>query len=290
MELSPYMKIAIEEAKISLREGNKGFGAVIVKGDQIIASAHDTEETDQDPTAHAEINAIKAAAQRLGKNLEGCILLSTHEPCPMCSTAVVWSKISGIAFGYSIKEAILQGRKRIALTCEEICKKANVNIRIHEGILNYECSILYRRDVRLEIKNLRGANSAELAKLNADSICRRVSWFQENQNKFGFINNDILNSGYELLLTRFGITTAEAPIVKKSDQQIVFHSQNFCPTLEACKILGLNTREVCKKVNENSTNVLIKQIDSRLKFSRNYEKIRPYTDYCEEMISFERKC
>ena len=289
MEFSQYMKLAIDEAKISLREGNNGFGAVIVKDDQIISSAHDTEETEGDPTAHAEVNAIREAASKLGKNLKGCILISTHEPCPMCSTAVVWSKMSGIAFGYSIKEAIMQGRKRIELTCDEIFKKANTNIKIYKGILNHECSILYRKDVRIEIKKLRNADSAKLDELNADSVYRRVNWFQENHEKFGFINDDILNAGYNLLLKRFGITAEEMPIIKKSDKEIVFHSKNFCPTLEACKILGIDTRKVCKKINENSTDILIKQINSQLSFSRNYEKIRPYTDYCEEMISIEVK-
>ena len=56
-----FMKIAIEEAKTSLKEGNKGFGAVVAKDDRIIASAHDTEVTDQDSIAHAEINAIRRA-------------------------------------------------------------------------------------------------------------------------------------------------------------------------------------------------------------------------------------
>jgi hypothetical protein len=59
---------------------------------------------------------------------------------------------------------------------------------------------------------------------------------------------------------------------------------NFCPTLEACRILELDTRNVCKKLNENSTGLLIRQLDNRLEFSRNYKKLRPYSEYCEEMI------
>jgi hypothetical protein len=65
----------------------------------------------------------------------------------------------------------------------------------------------------------------------------------------------------------------------------MFHSMNFCPTLEACRILGLDTRHVCRKLNENATNILVKQIDTRLNFSRNYDKLRPYSEYCEEMIN-----
>lgn len=64
----------------------------------------------------------------------------------------------------------------------------------------------------------------------------------------------------------------------------MFHSQNFCPTLEACKILGLDTRMVCKTVNEGPTDALVKQFYEKLEFGRNYDKLRPYSDYCEEMV------
>lgn len=287
MELNKYMKLAIEEAIISLREGNNGFGAVIIKDEQIISSAHDMEDTKSDPTSHAEISAIKDASQKLGKSLSGCILISTHEPCPMCAAAVVWSGISEIAYGYSIQEALKQGRKRINLTCNEMFERAGVHIKIHENILNRECSILYRKDVRAEIEKLRNANDKILNELNTDSVNRRIKWFKENHEKFDFINNDILGSAYKLLLNRFNITENDAPVIATTDEEIVFHSKNFCPTLEACRILGLDTRIICKKLNENATDTLIKQIDPRLKFSRNYEKLRPYTEYCEEMIGIE---
>jgi tRNA(adenine34) deaminase len=285
MELEHYMRIAVKEAEASLREGNNGFGAVIVKDGDLIASTHDKEDTENDPTSHAEINAIREASKKLGKKLTGCILISTHEPCPMCASAIAWSGIADIAYGYSIKEALTQGRKRLNLPCSEIFSRAGADIRIYVGILKAECSILYREDVRKEIDHLRNAGDQILNELNDDSICRRTKWFQENRNNFHFISQNLLDSGYRLLLERFGITSEEAPVIKKTDTEIVFHSMNFCPTLEACRILNLDTRRVCKKLNEISTDTLLKQIDSRLAFSRNYDKLRPYTEYCEEMIS-----
>ena len=285
MKLDQFMRIAIEEAKISLREGNNGFGSVIIKDGNIIVSSHDKEDTENDPTSHAEMNAIREASKIIGKKLSGCILVSTHEPCPMCASAIVWAGITDVAYGYSIDEAVLQGRKRIELSCKDIFNKAETKISTYEGILNDECSVLYRKDVRREVERLRNADDKVLSELNEDSICRRLNWFSENKSAFDFITEDILSSGHRLLLKRFGITQEEAPVIKKSDREIIFHSINFCPTLEACKILELDTRYICKKMNELSTDTLLKQIDGRLKFTRNYDKLRPYTEYCEEVIS-----
>jgi tRNA(Arg) A34 adenosine deaminase TadA len=280
------MRLAIEQAQISLREGNKGFGAVIIKNDLVISIARDGECTGNDPTSHAELNAIRIAAQKLGKNLSGCILISTHEPCPMCASAIVWSGITEIAYGYSIKDAIAQGRRRINMPCSEIFQRAGVNVKIHEGVLKDECSVLYREDVRAEVKKLRGATDKTLSELNADSINRRIQWFKENKAAFDFLSGDAVTAGYKLLLKRFNITEAQAPVVAKSEHEVVFHSQNFCPTLEACRILGLDTRDICRKLNETATDLLVKQVNPRLEFSRNYQKLRPYTEYCEEKITY----
>ncbi len=84
-----FMEIAFQEVKISFKEGNKGFGVVIVKNDKLLAQSHDTEITDNDPTTYAEINCTKKVTKIIGKELENCILLSTHEPCPLCMTAMI---------------------------------------------------------------------------------------------------------------------------------------------------------------------------------------------------------
>jgi tRNA(adenine34) deaminase len=131
-----YMKIAIQEAETSLREGNHGFGAVIVKNSEILARTHDTDETEADPTAHAELKAIGKASSILGKDLSDCILVSTHEPCPMCAGAIVWSRMKRIACGYGIFDAIGQGRDRIGITCDEIFSKSKANIEIQTGVFH----------------------------------------------------------------------------------------------------------------------------------------------------------
>ncbi len=285
MDFEYFMRMAIKEATTSLQEGNNGFGAVVIKDGQVIASAHDREDIEGDPTSHAEMNAIREASRKLGKKLDGCMLISTHEPCPMCASAAVWSGITAVAYGCSIKQTLSQGRKRIDIPCTEIFNRAGVDIKVYDGILSFECSVLYRNDVRTEIKQLRNADDNRLREYNEESARKRTAWFQENKARFEFISSDLLDSGYRLLLERFGISPDEATIVHKTADRIVFHSKNFCPTLEACRILSLDTRHVCKLLNENSTDVLLKQIDRTLCFSRNYDKLRPYEAYCEEMIS-----
>jgi len=146
-----------------------------------------------------------------------------------------------------------------------------------------------RAAIEREMEHLRGADDAALSALNEDSTRRRIAWFSEHRADFASLSDDPLEAGYRLLLLRFGISPEEAPVVSRSERAITFHSQNFCPTLEASTLLGLDTRHVCRCINEDSTNALLRQLDPRLRFSRNYEKLRPYASYCEETISLEQK-
>lgn len=279
-----YMQIAFDEACLSLREGNHGFGAVIIDVDgKEIARARDRERTEGDPTSHAEMNAIRAASKVLGHDLDGCAIISTHEPCPMCATAILWSGISTIAYGYSIEESLKEGRRRIDLGCKEIFERAGRDAAFMENVLHERCALLYRRDVRDEIKRIRGKSIEELGCLGDALKDKRLGWF-EREYAGRARGDDIVEAGYGLLLAKLGIKAEEAPIVEKTRDKIVFHSMNYCPTLEACKILGYDTRTVCENVSEKATDALLKALDGRLSFRRNYDKLRPNSEYCEEMI------
>jgi guanine deaminase len=103
------IKLAIQESQIN-KENNykKGgpFGAVIVKNGKIITSAHNTVIESIDPTAHAEINAIRQASMILKTNdLSECILYTSTEPCPMCLSAIIWSNIKEIYYANTKKDA-----------------------------------------------------------------------------------------------------------------------------------------------------------------------------------------
>jgi len=281
------MGIAIEEARISLKAGNSGFGAVIVKGCDVISRAHDTDRTSGDPTQHAEMKAIRSASGKLGKNLTECVLVSTHEPCPMCSTAILWSGISEVAYGYPIKAALQQGRRRVDIPFKEIFKRAGKNATVHENILYDECGILYNKAVRTTIGQLRGADEKKLKRLARELSAKRLRWFAVNCASFADSTDAVLDIAYRLLLKKLGITADQAPIVSRGDQKIVLHSKNFCPTLEACNILGLDTRFVCRHLTEWPTTELLRKVNSKLRFKRNYAKLRPDFSYCEEMITLE---
>ena len=95
-----FMRKAIAEAQQALQEGEIPIGAVIVCNDRIIARAHNLTETLHDVTAHAEMQAITAAANELGgKYLTDCTLYVTIEPCTMCAGALGWSHLSRIVYG-----------------------------------------------------------------------------------------------------------------------------------------------------------------------------------------------
>ncbi len=94
-----YLRIAVEESARSVEEGSSPFGAVIVKDGEILAIAHNLVVPCQDPTAHAEVTAIRAACSKIkSHDLSGAILYTSCEPCPMCLNAAKWANIKEIYY------------------------------------------------------------------------------------------------------------------------------------------------------------------------------------------------
>lgn len=97
-----YMRIALGEAELAAAGGEVPVGAAVVHGDTVIAKAHNMREQLNDPTAHAEMLAIRRASELLGtRRLQDCTLYVTLEPCPMCAGALVMAKLSACYFGAS---------------------------------------------------------------------------------------------------------------------------------------------------------------------------------------------
>ena len=106
-EHEKFMRIAIQLSEKNVTDGLGGpFGAVIVKGDKIIAESANTVNQTMDPTAHAEIAAIRLACKNLNTiELTGATIYTSCEPCPMCLSAIYWSGISAIYYGNTKKDA-----------------------------------------------------------------------------------------------------------------------------------------------------------------------------------------
>ena len=105
--MNKYMKMAVEEAFLGMRKGDGGpFGAVIVKDGEVITRAHNEVLTTNDPTMHAEVNAIRKATKLLGRfDLSDCEIYSSCEPCPMCFAAIHWAKMKSLYVGASRYDA-----------------------------------------------------------------------------------------------------------------------------------------------------------------------------------------
>jgi len=95
-----FMRLALAEAEKASQCGEVPVGAVVVLDGKVIAAAHNRRELDRDPTAHAELLAIRAAAREVGAwRLTGCTLYATIEPCAMCAGAAVLARISRLVYG-----------------------------------------------------------------------------------------------------------------------------------------------------------------------------------------------
>lgn len=101
-----FMREAIRIADESVKNGGGPFGAVIVKDGEIIAGRSNSVTLDNDPTAHAEVNTIREACQKLGTfDLSDCVIYTSCEPCPMCLGAIYWAKLRRIYYGNTKKDA-----------------------------------------------------------------------------------------------------------------------------------------------------------------------------------------
>lgn len=105
-----YMQLAIDTAKQNIERGGGPFGAVITRNDEIIAISGNSVTIDNDPTAHAEVNAIRQASRHLNTfDLSGCEIYSSCEPCPMCLSAIYWAHIDHLYYGATQADAAQAG-------------------------------------------------------------------------------------------------------------------------------------------------------------------------------------
>jgi tRNA(adenine34) deaminase len=133
------MRVALEEARRALEHGDVPIGAVMTRGDEIVARAHNQRELTGDPTAHAEVLALRAAAELAGSwRLDGTAMYVTLEPCSMCAGALVLARVDRLVYGP------LDPRAGAALSLYNIPQDPRLNheVAITTGILEEDCAEL----------------------------------------------------------------------------------------------------------------------------------------------------
>jgi tRNA(adenine34) deaminase len=135
------MRLALEEARSAAAGGDVPVGAVIVRGDEILAKAGNAREREQDPTAHAEILALRQASRAIGSwHLEGCALFLTLEPCAMCAGAVVLARLDRLVFGARDPKAGFAGSLGDLVRDDRL----NHEVDVTAGVLAEECGEILR--------------------------------------------------------------------------------------------------------------------------------------------------
>ena len=147
------MERAIREAKIAKRNGDYAIGAVVIRGNKIIAAGSSHSKRHENPIGHAEMLVIEKSSKILKRrHLSDCILYSTHEPCPMCAAAAVYAKMGGVVFGARIADMknyrVKNGNEKylwrtIEIPCAEIVRKSTEKIPIVKDFMRDECIELF---------------------------------------------------------------------------------------------------------------------------------------------------
>ncbi|MBM4457321.1 MAG: GNAT family N-acetyltransferase [Chloroflexi bacterium] len=139
--------------------------------------------------------------------------------------------------------------------------------------------------VARQVEQLR-ACAGDYRQFSADRVDKWLAWWEANRQRLD-LRGPLPRQAYTLVLLDYmGLDPREVPVVYEDDRAIIWRSANFCPTLEACRRLGLDTRIVCCSATEAAVQALVARLDPRLRFSRSYAAgLRPYADYCEEQIT-----
>jgi len=134
-----FMRAAIAEAEAAERDGEVPVGAVIVRGGEIISGGNNRVLRDSDPTAHAEIVAMRAAGAALGNyRLEGCTLYSTLEPCAMCAGAILHARIERLLYAATDPKAGACGSVLSVMNHPQL----NHKLEVVSGLLAEECGAM----------------------------------------------------------------------------------------------------------------------------------------------------
>jgi guanine deaminase len=138
------MSLAIEQCRKGIAAGQSPFGAIIVRGDHVVARGHNHVWDLSDPTSHAEVVCIRAAGKALGTiDFDGYEMYTTCEPCPMCAAAIHWANLDTVHFGARIADAEAAGFRELSVPIETIYTAGGSDVRVHAGVMADECVELF---------------------------------------------------------------------------------------------------------------------------------------------------
>jgi len=156
-----YMKMALREAESAARSGEVPVGAILVKGNRVLAGDHNQSIKQNDPTAHAEVLVLRKAGEILGNyRLKDTVMYVTTEPCPMCLSAMIHARISRLVFG-TLEPKFGAVESRFSLL-----RKVGLNhhVEVTRGILEKECAEVLKsffKKRRVSKKTVRGFEFGE---------------------------------------------------------------------------------------------------------------------------------
>lgn len=140
MEPPKLMRLAIEKGRQGIAADQSPFGCAIARDGRLLACTHNTVVQTTDITAHAEVNAIRMACRAANDILlEGAIVASTCEPCPMCMAALHWARVDAVYFGATIADAGAAGFNELRLSAAELLRRGGSRVKLVPGMLADEC-------------------------------------------------------------------------------------------------------------------------------------------------------
>ena len=131
------MRLALQQAQAAAALGEVPVGAVVLKDGRVIATGHNAPVGAHDPTAHAEVLALRAAAQALGNyRLDGCTLVATLEPCAMCAGAIHWSQLGRVVYALSEEDLYAiagYAPEQLRLPCREVFARSGRPVQVDDS-------------------------------------------------------------------------------------------------------------------------------------------------------------
>jgi len=138
------MQLAIDKCREGIAAGQSPFGCAIAQGGRVLSVSHNTVLRTTDITAHAEMNAIRAACLEVGDIfLSGAIVATTCEPCPMCMAALHWARVDTVYFGATIADAEAAGFNELCVPAAELLRIGESSVKLASNVLSDDCRRLF---------------------------------------------------------------------------------------------------------------------------------------------------